>query len=113
MCDHCCCGKNASRFLAGIAAGISLAVGGYYFFTKTAKGKQIKKQLAKKGEELAAEFKEVVDEIEEQSAEWKKKVGSVGNELTHLTELRDRVESLRDRGRRAVKFFTSGGKKLA
>ena len=68
--------------------------------------------MKKKTEKLAADLKEVVEEIEDRGAELKKGVLKAGNELTHLDELQDRVESLRDRGRRAVKFFTANGKKL-
>jgi gas vesicle protein len=111
MCDNGHC-KDGGKFFVGMIAGVAVTVGGYYFLTKTEKGKKVKKELKKKTEKLAADLKEVVEEIEDRGAELKKGVLKAGNELTHLDELQDRVESLRDRGRRAVKFFTANGKKL-
>ncbi|MFH1841065.1 MAG: hypothetical protein ABH807_02835 [Candidatus Shapirobacteria bacterium] len=114
-------GEGAGRFLAGILVGAVAAVGGVYFLNNTERGRQVKKEIKKKGGELAEEVKEAVEEIGDKGAELKKSAlrieeeikRKVGSELTHLDELQDRVEGLRDRGRKAVKFFTSSGKKLA
>jgi uncharacterized protein HemX len=112
MCDECCGRKG--KFLTGMLAGIAAALGGYYFLNKTEKGKEVKKELKKMAEEVeerggelrkkALKLEGEVEERVERGVEQMKE--RLSEELTHLDELRDR-------GRRAVKFFTSGGKKMA
>lgn len=130
MCDNCC-GKHGGKLLIGLIFGLAAGAAGYYFLNNTERGRQVKREIKKKGELLADNLGDLAEEIEDRGVELKKAALKIEDEiekkvdqgvdqvkekvdeqLDHLTELQDRVESLRDRGRKAVKFFTSSGKKL-
>lgn len=108
-------GHHGENFLTGLVLGAILGAGFFYFLTSTEEGKKVKKRLAEKSEDVLDSLADLIGEIEEKGEEFKKKAQGIQVELEEKAALPalSQIEKLRERGRRAVKFFTRNGKPLA
>jgi gas vesicle protein len=106
--------RNGESFLTGLVLGIILGAGFVYFLSSTEEGKVIKKRLKEKTENALDNLGELIEEIEEKGEEFKKKATEIQKQLEEKTSEVNfsSIEKLRERGRRAVKFFTRNGKPL-
>jgi gas vesicle protein len=106
--------RNGESFLTGLVLGIILGAGFVYFLSSTEEGKIIKKRLKEKTENALDNLGELIEEIEEKGEEFKKKATEIQKQLEEKTSEVNfsSIEKLRERGRRAVKFFTRNGKPL-
>lgn len=113
--------RQSGGFLGGLALGALVGAGLYYYLTSTQEGKklhgELKKKALEKGGEAIDSLKELVDDIEQKGEEFKKKANQVQQKLeqeakTGAKQQLDNIQQLRDRGRRAVSFFTRRGKTL-
>lgn len=117
--------RQGGNFLTGLILGAIAGVGVFYFLNSTEEGKRIKKKLQEKGKDFLEDLADLVDEIEEKGEEFKRraqevqiqleeKAGGIKEEITQeAKEKLSQIEQLRERGRKAVKFFTRNGKPLA
>jgi len=106
--------KNGESFLTGLVLGVILGAGFVYFLSSTEEGKVIKKRLKEKTEDALDSLGELVEEIEEKGEEFKEKAVEIQKQLEEKTEDSNfsSIEKLRERGRRAIRFFTRNGKPL-
>lgn len=90
--------------------GVLVGAGLYYYLSATEEGKKLHRKVRQKTLEGLGEL---VDEIEKKGQEFKKKAQQVQDKLGKETDQQlDHIKQLRERGRRAVNFFTSKGKPL-
>jgi len=106
--------KGGESFLTGLVLGIILGAGFVYFLSSTEEGKVIKKRLKKKTEDALGNLGKLIEEIEERGEEFKKKAAEIQKQLEERTRESNfsSIEELRERGRRAIRFFTRNGKPL-
>ncbi len=116
--------NSLSNLVTGLVLGAIVGAGFYYFLTQTEEGKKVKKVLREKGEDVLDELAGIVEDIEDKGEEFKKKAQTVQNELGQKAEsLKEgvvgevkqglsQIEELRERGRKAAKFFLRNGKSL-
>ncbi len=106
--------KSGESFLTGLVLGIILGAGFVYFLSATEEGKVIKKRLKEKTENTLDNLGELIEEIEERGEEFKKKATEIQKKLKEKTGESNfpSIEKLRERGRKAIKFFTRNGKPL-
>jgi len=106
--------KSGESFLTGLVLGIILGAGFVYFLSSTEEGKVIKKRLKEKTGDALDNLKELIEEIEEKGEEFKKKAVEIQKQIEEKTSQSNfsSIEKLRERGRRAIRFFTRNGKPL-
>jgi len=122
MCDH---DHKENNFFPGLVLGALIGVGASYFLLSTERGKKIRKQIEKKGEETLDSLADFVEEFEEKGNEFRQRAMEIKAELEEkaedfegevLDEAKDqleKIEELEDRGRKvAQKVFTRNGKPL-
>lgn len=120
MSDH----DRNGGFLSGLVLGALVGAGLVYFLTSTEEGKKVKKQWRKKGEIALDNLADLIEEVEEKGEEFKKKAKEIQAELKEKAgdvrqevaeeakEQLSHIDKLRERGRKAAKFFTRNGKSL-
>lgn len=113
-----------NNFFSGLVLGALLGAGFFWFLTSTEEGKKVKKQLKEKSQDTLDNLSDIVAELEEKGEEFKQKakeiqaeleekVGDVKEEVVGEAKVGlSQIEKLRERGRKAVKFFTRNGKPL-
>jgi len=106
---------GSESFLTGLVLGVILGAGLVYFLTSTEEGKRAKEKLTEKSEDLLGNLTDLVREVEERGEEFKKKAQEIQAEIEGKTvaPTLSQIEKLRERGRRAIKFFTRNGRPLA
>lgn len=107
MCDE----KKSNSFLPGVVFGAIIGAGLYYFLTATEKGKEVQKQLKEKGEDALDNLEELVDEIENKGEEFREKAIEVQEKLADKIG-ETKIDQLRERGQKAIRFFKKNGKSL-
>lgn len=117
--------NSLSNIITGLVLGAIVGAGFYYFFTQTEEGKKVKRIVKDKGEDLLDELTEIVEDIENKGEQFKErvqlaqsqleeKVGDIKKEVCEeAKEGLSQIDQLRERGRRAAKFFLRKGKSLA
>jgi len=124
--------NNDKSFLLGLMIGGVIA-GGLVFLFGTDKGKEVRKELKERGEDVLDDLDEVLAELEEKRKELKKKAEKVKEEVVqHVGDLKEKaseevmeklddtlanIEALQERGREATatlrkKYFLKDGKRL-
>jgi len=106
--------RSSESFLTGLVLGAILGAGFIYFLTSTEEGRKAKENLVEKSEDVLENLAGLIKEIEEKGKEFEKKAKEVRLQLEEktATPALSQIEKLRERGRRAVKFFTRNGKPL-
>ncbi|MGB9706792.1 MAG: YtxH domain-containing protein [Microgenomates group bacterium] len=106
--------RGSESFLTGLVLGAILGAGFVYFLSSTKEGEKVKKRLRERSEDVLDNLADLIREIEEKGKEFKKKAKEVQVELEEkaAAPALSQIEKLRERGRRAVKFFTRNGKPL-
>ena len=117
-------GKGIS-FLKGFLLGALSGAGLFYFLTSTGEGKRVKEKIKKQGKDILVSLAEIISQLEKKGEEFKKKAIKLQQELEEETrrvsgKIADGVKKeisqigkLRQRSRKAVKFFTRNGKPLS
>lgn len=116
--------NSLSNLVTGLVLGAIAGAGFYYFLTQTEEGEKVKKVLREKGEDVLNDLTGIVEDIEDKGEEFKEKAQTVQDELSQKAEsLKEgvvgevkeglsQIEELRERGRKAAKFFLHNGKSL-
>lgn len=117
--------NSLSNLITGLVLGALVGAGFYYFLTQTEEGKKVKRIVKDKGEDLLDELTEIVEDIENKGKHFKErvqvaqsqleeKVGDIKKEVCEeAKEGLSQIDQLRERGRRAAKFFLRHGRSLA
>lgn len=117
--------NSLSNLITGLVLGALVGAGFYYFLTQTEEGKKVKRIVKDKGEDLLDELTEIVEDIENKGKQFKErvqvaqsqleeKVGDIKKEVCEeAKEGLSQIDQLRERGRRAAKFFLRHGRSLA
>lgn len=103
-----------NNFFSGLVLGALLGAGFFWFLTSTEEGKKVKKQLKEKSQDALDNLGDIVAELEEKGEEFNQRAKEIQVELEEKAALPalSQIEKLRERGRKAVKFFTRNGKPL-
>lgn len=117
--------NSLTSLITGIVLGAVVGAGVYYFLNQTEEGKQVKKTLKEKSKDALDDLAVIVKNVESEGQEFKKRAVAVQNALEEKAssfkenvvedakEGLSQIEELRERGRRAAKFFLRNGKSLA
>ncbi|MBM3205246.1 hypothetical protein FJZ41_00115 [Candidatus Shapirobacteria bacterium] len=118
-------GRGGS-FFRGLVTGAVLGALAYWFLNQTDRGKEIKKEIKDKSQDVLENLTEMVGELEEKGQAFKKKVSQVKEEFEQkVKDFRqdvaeeakmglDRVKEIEEKGHKAAqKFFTRHGKSLS
>ena len=109
--------RSHHNLLTGLVLGVVAGAGLYYFFTKTDKGKQIKKVIEKKGKETLGELEDLIGQIEEKGKEFKTQAQKVHKRLENelSSGVKKDLSPIKNPGqgnKKTSKFFTRNGKTL-
>ncbi len=118
--------QKGSNFFRGLLTGAVLGAFAVWFLNQTDKGKEIKKQIKGKSDDVLENLNDLIQDWEEKGQEFKKKLAEVKEEFEEKAkDFRQdvveegeiglkRVEELEEKGHKAAqKFFTRHGKSLA
>lgn len=116
--------ERGASFFKGLIWGVLIGGGLFYFLTNTEEGKRIKKKIKRQGKDALDNLTEMAGELEEKGegfrqkakklqVELEEKAKDFGGEMAQETQEKlSQIEELRERGRKAAKFFTRKGKPL-
>lgn len=116
--------KRSDNFFRGLILGGLVGAGVFYFLTATEEGKKVKEKIKAQGKDALGNLADIINELEKKGGEFKKRAKELQVELEKRTkevsgeiagEVQSRlsqIEELRERGRKAAKFFTRNGKPL-
>ncbi len=117
---------SGGNFFRGLMTGAILGAVAVWFLNQTEKGKEIKKEIKEKGNDVLENLDDLVQNLEEKGEEFKKKVVQVKKEFEEKAkDFRqdiieegkvglERIEELEEKGHKvAQKFFTRRGKPLS
>ncbi|MCX6725845.1 MAG: YtxH domain-containing protein [Candidatus Shapirobacteria bacterium] len=117
---------QANNFIKGLITGAVIGTGLVWFLNSTDKGKEIKKEIKDKSEDVLDNLSDLVQDFEEKGQEFKEKVIQVKKDFEEKAkDFRqdiieegkmglDRVEELEEKSHKAAqKFFTRKGKSLS
>jgi len=117
---------SGGNFFRGLVTGAIIGAVAVWFLNQTEKGKEIKKEIKEKGNDVLGNLNDLVQDLEEKGQEFKKKVLQVKEEFEEKAkDFRqdvieegkiglERIEELEEKGHKAAqKFFTRKGKLLS
>ena len=118
--------SQTNNFIKGIITGAVIGAGLVWFLNLTEKGKEVKKEIKNKSEDILDNLSDLVQDFEEKGQEFKEKVIQIKKDFEEKAkDFRqdiieegkmglDRVEELEEKGHKAAKkFFTRKGKSLS